>query len=675
MADVTVNIRGNASQLRSELDNITPQSQSSGGSSGIIGRDESGSARMIEDVRREMQQRGVLLVPGSSSMSQIINQYKQTQGDATEANISHKYGERRADMRSRMSDDYARIDAEVEQQRRTGMSSITDDFSKSVLEQRLQQYSDSQYRRVGQRYDQEEDELRAEEAEEKSAAERELTEAIKELTEHFDRQSEQGTPDDSFLGRLRAQQRALITERDNAATEEDARSASMRLAGVNEQMRGVMGGGDGVNQGVMRGLKVGGGAMMTANALGSGDIGGGIMGAALMTGNPYAIAGAAVLSGGMAIADTISNATESYSKMAAFSSTAGGRDLENARKHLTDRVPYMADVHGISHTDLGMDQTDFMADAYKRMSSRRMSEGWREESITQNALEKVLALSEGYLGTASKFDRYGQNTTEAVSRLVSLLSVTSRGEVRNFDNAGGADFTKVQEKLDIQQRLMGSYMGLTDKPNYDTANRMVAAFSSTEGITQDSRLGDDIMSFENAIINPQNEMMRTLIYDSINQLFPEFGGNIAEVKKAQQDPEKRAKILPQLIKQMDAIFGDVTTTQGQFAYSSVFQGISLDRLEPFIKGLSEGGSIEQILNGGDTLTEEKTQMALKRGSSDVGRYTGMAGGATTDWTDFKSAVKDGVTSGFSSGLITASGLLGMTLIGASLTKNNGRTDE
>lgn len=671
MADVTVNIRGNASQLRSELDNITPQSQSSGGSSGIIGRDESGSARMIEDVRREMQQRGVVLVPGSSSMSQIINQYKQTQGDATEANISHKYGERRADMRSRMSTDYAHIDSEVEQQRRTGLLNIddSDDFSKSVLENRLRQYSDSQYKHVGQRYDQEEEEINAEEAEEKSAAERELTEAIKELTEHFDRQSEQGSSD-PFIGGLRAQQRALITERDNAATEEEAKDASKRLAEVNEKMRGAMDGGDGgVNQGVMRGLKIGSGAMMTANALGSGDIGGGIMGAALMTGNPFAIAGSAVLAGGMAIANTTSDTTESYSKMAAFSSTAGGRDLDNARKHLTHSVPDMPDVHGISYTDLGMaDQTEFIADAYKRMSSRRMSEGWYEESITQNALEKVLALSEGYLGTASKFDRYGQNTTEAVSRLVSLLSVTSRGEVRNFDTAGGADFTKVQEKLDIQQRLMGSYMGLTDKPNYDTANRMVAAFSSTEGITQDSRLGDDIMSFENAITNPQNEMMRVLIYDSINQLFPELGGNIAEVKKAQQDPEKRAKILPQLIKQMNAIFGDVTTTQGQFAYSSVFQGIPLDRLEPFIKGLSEGGSIEQVLSGGDTLTEEKLQMALKRGSSDVGRYTGMAGGTTTWMTDFKNAVRDGSKEGFTEAFVGQAAP-------APQAKNNGSTDE
>ena len=46
--------------------------------------------RMIEDVRREMQQRGVLMVPGSSSMSQIINQYganlrtQQTQGIRSE---------------------------------------------------------------------------------------------------------------------------------------------------------------------------------------------------------------------------------------------------------------------------------------------------------------------------------------------------------------------------------------------------------------------------------------------------------------------------------------------------------------------------------------------------------------------------------------------------------------
>ena len=95
MADVTVNIRGNASQLRDELDNVsrnpgsggstTPPASVGGGGSSVPSND-----RMIEDVRREMQTRGVLLVPGSSSMTQIINQYGQATRGAVNDRISEK---------------------------------------------------------------------------------------------------------------------------------------------------------------------------------------------------------------------------------------------------------------------------------------------------------------------------------------------------------------------------------------------------------------------------------------------------------------------------------------------------------------------------------------------------------------------------------------------------------
>ena len=168
MADVTVNIRGDASQLRDELDNVsrnpssggstTPPASGGGGGSAVPSND-----RMIEDVRREMQQRGVLLVPGSSSMTQIINQYGQATRGAVNDRISERYDARRDDMRKRMSSDYDAIEADIDKRRQEGLQRLgpnaNDPFYTSMLDQQLEQERQRQYRIIGSQYDQEEEQI------------------------------------------------------------------------------------------------------------------------------------------------------------------------------------------------------------------------------------------------------------------------------------------------------------------------------------------------------------------------------------------------------------------------------------------------------------------------------------------------------------------------------------
>ena len=218
MADVTVNIRGDASQLRNELDDVSrnpnnPSSTTPPPSGGGSGSAVPSNDRMIEDVRREMQQRGVLLVPGSSSMTQIINQYGQATRGTVNDRITERYDARRDDMRKRMSADYDAIEADIENKRQEGLRRLgpqaNDPFYTSMLDQQLEQERDRQYRRIGSQYDQEEEQINQEEANERTQSETELTAAIRELTEYFNRQANQGgDAPDSYIGRLRAQQRA-----------------------------------------------------------------------------------------------------------------------------------------------------------------------------------------------------------------------------------------------------------------------------------------------------------------------------------------------------------------------------------------------------------------------------------------------------------------------------------
>lgn len=616
MADVTVNIRGDASQLRDELDNVSRNPSSSGSTTPPASGVGGGSAvpsndRMIEDVRREMQQRGVLLVPGSSSMTQIINQYGQATRGAVNDRISERYDARRDDMRKRMSSDYDAIEADIDKRRQEGLQRLgpnaNDTFYTSILDQQLEQERQRQYRIIGSQYDQEEEQINQEEANERTQAETELTAAIRELTDYFNRQSNQGgdTPD-SYIGRLREQQKALLRERDAAETEEGAMDASRRLGDVNEQLRRVLSGGD-PKQGIPvdSALRGGQGLAGMMSGLSSGDLGGTIMGA----GAAYAgLAGMGLKSalkflGWVGVAATVadgikkvtmggSDASEGYAALGSLRSTnPEGWGGEKARQYLTNTVPDRR-FFGKSYTDYDLEAEDFASEAYQRSKARGTTSNWYEETFRQIGLEKSLALESGALKGGSQYDRYGVNVTEGVSRLVTLLSgIAGSGVSMN-------DFTRVQEKYDIQQQLMNSYMNRTDRPDYNVANKMLGAFSSVEGITQDSRIGSDIEAFQSMIQNPMNERMRALIYSSVADLFPEVGGRMDLIDRKINDPENEGKIIQAVVQRVTSMYGGTDTTIGYFAAKALVQSISPDRRDAYWEAFGNPGNLSaEMLSG------------------------------------------------------------------------------
>lgn len=648
MADVTVNIRGDASQLRDELDSVNPSNSATSPPSS--GRGGSGSSvpsndRMIEDVRREMQQRGVLLVPGSSSMTQIINQYGQAQRGSVNDRIEEKYNARRDDMRNRMSADYDAIEADIEKRRQEGLQRLgpnaNDPFYTAMLDQQLEQERERQYRMVGSRYDTEEENINREEDAEKQQAQNELTQAIKELTEYFNRQSHQdgGSPD-SFIGKLREQQQALMKERDSAGTEEGAMDASRRLADVNEQLRRVLGGGasqqgrpyyDSMLQGSQ-------GLTQLLGGLQRGDIGGTIMGGA---GTIAGLSGmglkaalrflgwAGVIAGGAQWLTGASDTSESLGGLAAFRSTAGGYSGEEGRHYLGGVLPD-ARFKGYSYTDFGLSIEDFAEQARRRTADRGTGEDWYQETMRQIGLERTFALSEGSLSKGGQYDRYGQNVTEAISRLVTVLSGIEGSGV-TFD-----DFTRVQEKYDIQQGIMASYMNRADRPDYDVANRTLAAFSAAKGITQDSRMGGDIEQFQGMIQNPMNERMRALVYSTVADLFPETGGRMDLIDRALQNPENEGKIMEAVVRRVTSQFGGTDTQMGYFAFKSLLPNIAPDRRDAYIEAFNEGNTGRLLKNG-----EFANQSELDRiGTQNRDAFATQSTGYITDWTKFLKDIAD-----------------------------------
>lgn len=620
MADVTVNIRGDASQLRNELDNVS-RNPSSGGSttppaSGVGGGPAVPSNdRMIEDVRREMQTRGVLLLPGSSSMTQIINQYGQATRGAVNDRISERYDARRDDMRNRMTADYDSVDKEIERKRQEGISRLgnraNDPLYRTALDDQLEQERERQYRRVGSQYDQEEEQINQEEANERTQAETELTAAIRELTEYFNRQSNQGgDAPDSYIGRLRAQQRELMQQRDSADSEEGAMAASRSLADVNEQLRRVLNNGNQQQGRPYSALQGGLGLFNMINSAQDGDFGSaiatsgmaasGLFGLgtkAAMRANWIALAATAVYKG----ATGVSSNYDDLAGLAALRSTGGGGSGTESMGNLAQNAGNL-NAYGIYPSDLDISMDDFYSQAVRRTKARGTSDDWVKETISGIGMERSLGLDQDALIKGSQYDRYGTNITDALSRLVTILN--------GIEGSGVSfgDFTRVQEKYDIQQQIMGSYMNRADRPSYDVANANLASFSAVQGITQDSRIGSDYQSFQGMIQQPMNERMRALIYSSVADLFPETGGRMDLIDRELRNPENEGKIMQSVIQRITQQFGGTDTQMGYFAFKSLLPDIAPDRLDQYISQFSDkntmaGGVLSNGIKNQNAFTE------------------------------------------------------------------------
>lgn len=626
MGNVTVDIRGtSAGGGGASGPTGGGGSTSGGGGNGFLPADE----RMISDIRREMQSRGVLLVPGSQGLSQILNEYKRQLGDQARSEITQKYQAQRDDLAGRRTAAYRGIERDIEAFYRKGVAG-DDDPNDPATQAYWREYANKKFApawtRVGKEFDKEEQSLAAEEEAAKSRVETELTDAIKRLTDTFEREAKTN-PDvpDSYINRLRAQQKAIIGERDSATDEAGAIAASKRLAEVNEQLRRAMtgedttqnrgGGGWGVALSGMRGMEQFMGAAGSGNLAGMiNGLGGTGVGIASAMGG-LSLSGAATAMGVIAaiagLAGGVQQGAERYDQMsslAAFRSTTGFEGFESGR-----RIGPMirggfrgSEAYDIAR--LGMNETEFAREAESRIRARGTSGDWFNEIYRQIGLERNFALRSGALSAAGAYDRYGISGTEAVTRLVNTLAgIQGSGVSRG-------DFTRVQEKLDVQQQIMGSYMSRADRPDYDVANRTVAALSAVRGITQDARIGSDYAVMQNALQNPMNERMKALIYGTIEDIMPSTRGRMDLIDQALKNPKNEGQILQSVIQRITAMYGGMDTQMGYFAFRNMFPGIAPDRLKSYIADFSnpESEASKQLirsLRGGAVLSDAQGSVA------------------------------------------------------------------
>ena len=577
---------------------------SSGGASGRGSAFLPADERMIADIRREMQSRGVLLVPGSQGLQQIIGQYRQQLSNEASAQVEERFQPRREAFAQKRREELARIDRQLEDFYRPGLESSNPE-ERRAAEKLLDKDRVLAEKELETRLRKESDSIDAEEAAAKSQAETELTDAIKRLTDALEREAK-SAPEapDSYINRLRTQQKALIKERDEAGDESGAIAASKRLAEVNEKLRRAMtgedttqnrgGGGWGVALSGMRGFEQFGSAAASGNLGGMiSGIGGAGVGIASAVGG-LSLGAAATAMGVVGLLAAIGAGIQSsgarydeLSGLAAFRGTIPGvTNLRNGAKTVGSiiRTSTLGGRGVYNYADLGMSEVDFANEADRRIRARGMSDDWFNETYRQIGLERNYALREGSLMSAGAYDRYGIAGTEAVVRLVDMLSRIQGSGVSQ------GDFTRVQEKLDIQQQIMGSFMSRADRPNYDVANRAVAAMSAVRGITQDSRVGSDYAVMQNALQNPMNDRMKALIYGTVEDILPGTRGRMDLIDQALRDPNQEGKILQAVIQRVNTMYGGVDSQMGYFAFRNIFSGIAPDRLRNYIQDFSNPNS-------------------------------------------------------------------------------------
>lgn len=631
MGNVTVEVIGNSSG-----GSAAPQPQPSIGSSSSSSSMIPDNSRMIEDIRREMRSRGVLMVPGTNNMSQLINQYGQNLRSDVNDRITDQFDSRRQDIQNKYRAKYQEIEDNFEKQKQQRLASSgtpNDPFLIAAIDQQQESVRNQLFKKYGQMQDQEEAALDQEEAEARKTADEELTKAIKELTDYFKREEKSGVDENSYIGKLRAQQRELIQQRESARTEDEAAGYSRQLAEVNEKLREVLSGESGENGGGRRFqdpvMQTTRGIQQLLGGLQGGDIGSVIMGAGA-TGVALSGAGMATAMKALGWIGLVAGAAkgltdtrkdyESMSGLAALRSPSLGYSGSESMHYLNANIANMR-YQGLSFTDYGMDRSEFASEAARRVKQRGIGDNFFEEIMRQIGLERNLALDSGALGAAGQYDRYGISSTNAIARLVTMLNGI-KGSGVDY-----TDFTRVQEKFDIQQQIMSGYMSRSDKPDYNVANQSVAALSAVRGITQDARLGSDYAQFQNAIQNPANDRMRALIYGAVADIMPETAGRMDLIDRAIRNPENEGKIMQAVIQRVTAQFGGTDTQMGYFVLKNLFPNIAPDRLDSYIKDLSDPNSLAgRILTRGmgsdfKTVGDKNAETLTKQSGQFVTGYT------------------------------------------------------
>jgi hypothetical protein len=661
--DTTVNIRGNASQLESELRNISTLNDRFTQQRTQTVNDHAAETRpldrgndqrtdnsqlpnptpntpqqpnpqpppnqpppnqqnngIIDNIRREVMLNGAILTGGSANYRQLIQQSatieKQRQLDAINTRTETERTRLRTGQDLTVLDEADRRTEEYRQRRLSSAVNPDDPTLRATVDYESRAVYNREVRNITNEREQQ---LDTEAEADRVAVEEELARAIRDLTEEFDRQND-GTDSDrleeSFLGGLRRQRNQLIQERDAATTEEEAQEKQDEINRLNNRMSLNRGAND-QNAG-LGGLQFAGGVLQATNALEEGDLIGTGLGLAIASKNPYAIAGMAALNAAQSIVlggSKLYDSTQQIAGMRPFGAKYAG---EASQYGVFDTL-FDDRYRDRNYAHIGLSTEEFVGEITRRAKQRRSTQDFSRVAFEQIGVERAGGLETGTLGEAGKFDRYGTESTRAFTQMISILnSINSHFGV----NTGVSidDFSKNQEKFAIQQGIMQGYLGRMENPDAFMANSLLARFSSM-GTVQDERVGQDIQAWQNMIQKPKNERMDLMVMSVIQDLLPETTGRTDLIDRVRKNPEKYLEggeqtLMEAMAKRIQAQYGNRDTETGYWAWQTALSelGTNPERIDKMVQDMTsgQGKQVQRFVEGNKQNFEKYANQDVKR---------------------------------------------------------------
>lgn len=600
-------------------------------------------SRLMDELRRALIAEASGTRPNDRYTSMIaqIGQMQRQQ-------MTEQYDARRQSAQERMTRRYDEIDREVDENidREIYERGLTDDdqIQREVID-KWDEKRNKLYEQAGTEYD---DEIAAIE-EEQTQKEEELTRAIEELTEQVRKSGGQLNPN-SYLSQLREERQKAIVERDTAEDEESARQAAARVRELDRQIRNVENGEDEddekkVDWG-LRTIQTMMGFDQLARGITNRDLGSIIMGGSQTLTSMFGMSdrGAArALAWIKPIATFGTMLTQEAQKsdqMAGLAAlirnddTYGRSSIRDTRASMYHDLWNYSPNGKIGIYDMGLSVPEFASQAQSRIRQRGIMSGGISEAYFQEALERVFSLNSGALGQAGRYDRYGQNMTDALSQLVDRLSRISNSGISQ------GNFVRAQEYLDMQQALMQQYMQYQNNPNVGIVNREIAAFAQLQNYTVDSRTAGEIGSVRSMITNPQNDRMKAILYSTVEEMDPEkYAGRSDLIDQAINDPAQQGKIIRAFMQRIQNMYGGFDTPMGYWAARNALPNVAVGRLRQIWEGIGTGRAGNELANG---------EIIMQRGDSpEKSEYASQVQGYSSELNQILLKASDGIYAGIS----------------------------
>lgn len=210
-----------------------------------------------------------------------------------------------------------------------------------------------------------------------------------------------------------------------------------------------------------------------------------------------------------------------------------------------------------------------------------------ENALYADALERIFSLSNGALGTLSQYDRFGRNNAnQDFADLAGTLDRLGTTGMRQGAWARSDEFLGYMTQLGQSQR--STFLTVDNA----RSARQVATGQAMFGDKFGAEAMRGIEAVNNQVQNPGGGYAKTMLYDVIQELYPDTRGDIRKIREAQYDPSKQNAIQKAFAQRVQEMYGGADTTSGFLAFEEIYGINNPNVLNPIVKQMTEGGGLE-----------------------------------------------------------------------------------